>query len=226
MVVYFCGFDPSHVPRTGKHSPRNFRERESRMTIRQLALQLRFVFPLFSTLLLSTVSLSQGLDYPQTRKDNQVDDYHGTKVADPYRWLEDDNSSETAKWVEAENKVTFGYLDKIPYRAQVKARLEQLFNYPKYTAPYRKGESLFFTKNDGLQNQNVVYVQKGLDGAPEVLLDPNQFSADGTSRLGAFDVSPDGRYVAYGISVGGSDWQEGHVIEVASKKVLADDLKW
>src|SRR5271169_1548500 len=117
------------------------------------------------------------LDYPQTRKGDQVDDYHGTKVADPYRWLEDDNSAETAKWVEAENKVTFGYLEKIPYRAQVKQRLEQLYNYPKYTAPFRKGELLFFTKNDGLQNQSVMYVQKGVEGASEVLLDPNKFSA-------------------------------------------------
>jgi prolyl oligopeptidase len=196
------------------------------MTIRQLALQLRFVFTLFSSLLLSTISVSQGLDYPQTRKDNQVDDYHGVKVTDPYRWLEDDNSAETAKWVEAENKVTFGYLDKIPYRAQVKSRLEQLFNFPKYTPPFRKGDYLFFTKNDGLQNQNVVYAQKGLEGAPEVLLDPNKFSADGTSRLGVFNVSEDGRYAAYGISVGGSDWQEGHVIEIATRKVLSDDLKW
>src|ERR1700739_3218605 len=171
-------------------------------------------------------TLAQPLDYPQTRKDNQVDDYHGTKVADTYRWLEDDNSAETAKWVQAENKVTFGYLEKIPYRAQVKARLEQLFNFPKYTPAFRKGEYLFFTKNDGLQNQNVVYAQKGLEGAPEALLDPNKFSGDGTSRLGAFNVSEDGRYAAYGISVGGSDWQEGHVIEVATRKVMSDDLKW
>src|SRR5215468_4468074 len=100
------------------------------MTIRRLALQLRFILPIFSTLLISSLSTAQRLDYPQTRKDNQVDDYHGTKIADPYRWLEDDNSAETAKWVDAENKVTFGYLDKIPYRAQVKARLEQLYNFP------------------------------------------------------------------------------------------------
>jgi prolyl oligopeptidase len=196
------------------------------MTIHQLGMHLRFILPVFSTLLFSTLSTAQGLNYPQTRKDNQVDDYQGTKVADPYRWLEDDNSAETAKWVEAENKVTFAYLDKIPYRAQVKARLEQLFNFPKYTPPFRKGDYLFFTKNDGLQNQNVVYAQKGLEGAPEVLLDPNKFSADGTSRLGAFNVSEDGRYAAYGISVGGSDWQEAHVIEIATRKVLTDDLKW
>jgi prolyl oligopeptidase len=171
-------------------------------------------------------SFAQSLDYPQTRKGDQVDDYHGVKVADPYRWLEDDNSAETAKWVKAENKVTSGYLEKIPYRAQVKQRLEQLYNYPKYSAPFRKGELLFFTKNDGLQNQSVVYVQKGLEGAPDPLLDPNKLSADGTSRLGNFEVSLDGRYAAYGVSVGGSDWQEAHVIEVATKKELPDDLKW
>src|ERR1700739_411979 len=171
-------------------------------------------------------TLAQPLDYPQTRKGDQVDDYHGTKVADPYRWLEDDNSAETAKWVAAENKVTFGYLEKIPYRAQVKQRLEQLYNYAKYTAPFRRGELLFFTKNDGLQNQNVVYVQKGLEGAPEVLLDLNKFSADGTTRLGVFEVSRDGRYAAYGMQVGGSDWQEMHVLDVAAKKDLSDDLKW
>src|SRR5258708_21319317 len=198
MAVYFCGFDPSYVARIGKHSPRNFRERESRMTIRQLALQLRIILPVFSTLLFSAISYAQGLDYPQTRKDAQVDDYHGTKVADPYRWLEDDNSAETAKWVEAENKVTFAYLDKIPYRTQVKAAVEQLFNFPKYTPPFRKGDYLFFTKNDGLQNQNVVYAQKGLEGAPEGRLDPKKFSTDARSTLCSFNVSEDGRYAAYG----------------------------
>jgi prolyl oligopeptidase len=190
------------------------------------ALLFRLAMPVFASLFVITSAWSQHLDYPQTRKGDQVDDYHGTKIADPYRWLEDDNSAETANWVEAENKVTFAYLDKIPYRARVKARLEQLYNYPKYTAPFRKGEYLFFTKNDGLQNQSVVYVQKGLDGAPEVLLDPNQFSADGTSRLGIFALSKNGRYAAYGVSVGGSDWQEAHVIEVATKKDMGDDLKW
>jgi prolyl oligopeptidase len=172
------------------------------------------------------LSFAQALDYPQTRKTDQVDDYHGTKVADPYRWLEDDNSADTAKWVEAENKVTFAYLDKIPYRMQVRKRLEQLYNYPKYSAPFLKGDLLFFMKNDGLQNQNVVYVQKGLDGAPEVLLDPNKFSADGTTRLGSFDVSKDGHYAAYGMEVGGSDWQEAKIRDVITKQDLTDDLKW
>jgi prolyl oligopeptidase len=172
------------------------------------------------------IGFPQQLVYPLTRKGDQVDDYHGTKVADPYRWLEDDNSAETAKWVEAENKVTFGYLEKIPYRAQVKQRLEQLYNYPKYTAPFRRGELLFFMKNDGLQNQNVVYMQKGLADAPELLLDPNKLSADGTTRLGIFEVSRDGKYAAYGASIGGSDWQEVRVLDVAAKKELTDDLKW
>jgi prolyl oligopeptidase len=170
--------------------------------------------------------MGQSLEYPQTRKGAQVDDYHGTKVADPYRWLEDDNAAETAKWVEAENQVTFAYLDKIPYRAEVKKRLEQLYNYPKYSAPFRKGELLFYSKNDGLQNQSVVYTQKGLGGAPAVLLDPNEFSADGTTRLGSFNVSNDGRYAAYGMEVGGSDWQEAKVRDVATKQDLGDDLKW
>jgi prolyl oligopeptidase len=185
-----------------------------------------FILTLLVAVITVVPSFAQQLDYPQTRKGDQVDDYHGTKVADPYRWLEDDNSAETAKWVEAENKVTFGYLERIPYRAQVKQRLEQLYNYPKYSAPFRKGELLFYTKNNGLQNQSVEYVQKGLDGAPETLLDPNKLSADGTTRLGIFEVSHDGKYAAYGVSIGGSDWQEAHVLEVTTKKELTDDLKW
>jgi prolyl oligopeptidase len=166
------------------------------------------------------------MQYPKTRKVDQVDDYHGTKVADPYRWLEDDNSQETAKWVEEENKVTFGYLEKIPYRAKIKDRLTQLFNYPKIGAPFRKGDLYFFAKNDGLQNQSVLYVQKGLDGKPEVLIDPNKWSEDGTARLSAFALSKDGKYAAYGVSLSGSDWQEYRVMEVASRNVLPDTLKW
>jgi prolyl oligopeptidase len=182
---------------------------------------------LFASLSFSTpITFAQSLGYPDTHKIDHIDTYHGTNVPDPYRWLEDDRSEETAQWVKAENQVTFSYLDKIPYRAQVMKRLEQLFNYPKYSAPFRRGEYFFFFKNDGLQNQSVLYIQKGLDGTPELLLDPNKFSADGTSRLGAMEVSKDGKYCAYGISTGGSDWQEGHVLDVAARKVLPDDLKW
>jgi prolyl oligopeptidase len=171
-------------------------------------------------------SAAQRLEYPKTKKGDQVDNYFGVTVADPYRWLEDENSPETKQWVEDENKVTFGYLEKIPYRQAVKSRLEQLFNYARYTAPFRRGEYYFYFKNDGLQNQSVLYVQKGLEGTPEVLLDPNKFSADGTSRLGALSISNDARYAGYGISSGGSDWEEYHVRDVASKKDLDDVLKW
>jgi prolyl oligopeptidase len=166
------------------------------------------------------------LTYPETKRVDVVDTYFGTAVPDPYRWLEDDNAPEVAAWVEAENKVTFGYLDKIAYRPQLKDRLTKLLNYPKFSAPTRRGENFIFSKNDGLQNQSVFYIQKGLDGTPELLLDPNKFSADGTSQLGGFALSESGKYVAYGISEGGSDWRDYYVLDVAAKKPLADHLEW
>jgi prolyl oligopeptidase len=166
------------------------------------------------------------LNYPKTTKISHTDNYHGTTVPDPYRWLEDDNSPETAKWVEEQNKVTFGYLEKIPYRRAIKERIEKIYNYPKIGAPFRRGEYYYFSKNDGLQNQSVFYRQKGLDGEPEVLLDPNKFSADGTSVLSNFSLSKDGKYLVYGISKGGSDWSELYVMEVATRKVLPDLVKW
>jgi len=170
--------------------------------------------------------LADKFTYPKTRATDQTDTYFGVKVPDPYRWLEDDNSAETAQWVKEQNKLTFGYLEQIPYRQQVRQRLTQLLNYAKYSAPLRRGEYFFFTKNDGLQNQSVWYVQRGLDGTPELLLDPNQFSRDGTTRLGATSISRDGKYLAFGKSSGGSDWLEGHVLEIATRKVLPDELKW
>jgi prolyl oligopeptidase len=177
--------------------------------------------------LIGAVAAGQAkLQYPTTKKIDHVDTYHGGQVPDPYRWLEDDNSAETGQWVTEQNKVTFGYLDRIPYRAKLKARLEQLYNYPKYGAPFRRGEYYFFSKNDGLQNQSVLYIQKGLDGTPEMLIDPNTFSADGTTRLGTFSVSKDGAYAVYGLSTGGSDWQEYRVLEVATRKTLPDQIKW
>jgi prolyl oligopeptidase len=167
------------------------------------------------------------LKYPKARKVNHTDTYFGTVVADPYRWLEDDNSEETKAWVTAQNQVSFGYLETIPFRNQMKNRLEQIFNYPRYTAPFRNGNMYFFSKNDGLQNQSVLYMQKGLKGTPEVVIDPNKLSADGTTRLGTFSVSKDGRYAGYGISLKGSDWQEYRVMDLATKQDLPNDvLSW
>ena len=164
--------------------------------------------------------------YPVTKKVEQFDDYFGTKVADPYRWLEDETSAETKAWVDEQNKLTFGYLDRIPYREKLKDRLTQLFNYPRISAPFRRGDTYFFTKNDGLQNQSVIYIQKGVNGTPEVFLDPNKFSADGTSTLSTFSLSKDGKYVAYGASQGGSDWVLLSVMEVATRKKLDDEVRW
>lgn len=164
--------------------------------------------------------------YPTTNKVDQVDDYHGTTVADPYRWLEDDNSEETKAWVEAQNKVTFGYLESIPYREGLKKRLLDLLNYPRYGQPFRIGGTYFYSKNDGLQKQSVWYMQKGLDGTPEVLIDPNTMSEDGTTSLSFLTFDKTGTFAAYGQSQGGSDWKEIHVIELASKKVLSDKVEW
>jgi prolyl oligopeptidase len=173
-----------------------------------------------------TPSGATRLSYPSTKKVDHVDTYHGETVADPYRWLEDENSPETAAWVEAQNKVTFAYLDRIPFRKELAARLEALYNYPKYSAPSRRGDYFIFSKNDGLQNQSVLYIQKGLDGTPEVLIDPNKLSEDGTSRLGTFSLSDDGKKAVYGISKGGSDWQEYFVMDIASKQTQSDKIEW
>ncbi len=166
------------------------------------------------------------LAYPETKKVDQVDDYFGTKVADPYRWLEDDNAEDTKAWVEAQNKVTFGYLDTIPYRPAIKARLTEIFNYPRYSSPFRVGENYFFYKNDGLQNQSVCYVQKGLDGAPEVFFDPNALSPDGTIRVGIIGPSTNDKYLAISRGEAGSDWSEIRVMEIATKQELPDRVQW
>ncbi len=182
----------------------------------------------FKFLLMAALPLAADaqLTYPETRKTDQVDDYHGTRVADPYRWLEDDRSAETAAWVKAQNEVTFGYLAKIPFRPALKKRLEQLVNYPRYSTPFRRNEWFYFSKNDGLQNQSVLYRQKGLDGTPEVVIDPNKLSADGTTRLVGFSVSKNGKYAAYGLSKAGSDWVEYFIMELSTKKTLDDHLEW
>ncbi|HEX7118657.1 MAG TPA: prolyl oligopeptidase family serine peptidase [Longimicrobiales bacterium] len=169
---------------------------------------------------------AQEIRYPETKKVDVVDDYHGTKVADPYRWLEDTNAAETAAWVEAQNEVTSRYLERIPEREAIRARLTELWNYPKYGTPFRDGGRIFHFKNDGLQNQAVLYVQESLDAEPRVLLDPNTLSADGTVALTTLDVSDDGRWLGYGTAAAGSDWQEFHVRDIRTGRDLPDRIRW
>jgi prolyl oligopeptidase len=168
----------------------------------------------------------QTIIYPVTEKGNVVDDFFGTKVADPYRWLENDKNEAVARWVEAQNRVTFDYLDKIPFREKIRARLTEIYNYPRYSAPSRVGEYYVFSKNDGLQNQSVIYIQKGLEGEPRVFLDPNALSPDGTTRARLVGFSHDDRYGAYSLSEGGSDWQELRVREVETGNELEDRIQW
>lgn len=174
----------------------------------------------------SLLTQAQLIKYPSAKKVDQVDNYFGTKINDPYRWLEDNNSKETADWVEAENKVTQNYLSKIPFREAFKKRLTELWNYEKYSAPSKHGEFYTFSKNDGLQEQSVIYIQKGLNGTPEVLLDPNKLSNDGSVSLGSFVFSKDNKFACYGISRGGSDWREFYVMDVQTKKLTTDFIKW
>jgi prolyl oligopeptidase len=169
---------------------------------------------------------SPPLPYPATARVEQVDDYHGTKVTDPYRWLEDDNSVSTKAWVEAENKVTFAYLESIPQRADIKRRLTELWNFERYGVPFKEGGRYFITRNDGLQNQSVLYTMPALDAEPRVLLDPNKLSADGTVALSGYAISDDGKLMAYGISTAGSDWQEWRVRDVETGADRADLIKW
>jgi len=169
---------------------------------------------------------AQTLQYPAARKSDVVDDYHGTRVADPYRWLEDPDSRESRAWIEAQNRLTAAYLAEIPARATIRERLTKLWNYPKYGAPFRKAGRYFFLKNDGLQNQSVLYKQASLEASPETLLDPNMLSEDGTVALSTLAVSDNGRLLAYGTAASGSDWEEFRVRDVVTARDLPDHLKW
>jgi len=175
-------------------------------------------------LLISCKTEMKKIDYPVTRKGNVADTFFGTVVSDPYRWLEDDNSEEVKAWVQEENKVTFGYLEKIPYRQEIKERLTKMFNYEKYGLPFRAGDYTYFTKNDGLQNQYVYYRQKD-GGEPELFLDPNKFSADGTTSLGEIGFTKDGSRMAYTISEGGSDWRKVIIMDAITKTIIDDTIK-
>ncbi|MCC8034488.1 MAG: prolyl oligopeptidase family serine peptidase [Rikenellaceae bacterium] len=167
------------------------------------------------------------MPYTETRMDDVRDDYHGTVVADPYRWLEDDNSEETAAWVKAQNEVTFDYLSRIPYREKVKERITRLMDYPKEGLPSKHGQWYYFSYNDGLQDQSVVYRSSTAAGEDaEVFLDPNKFSADGTVALGSTRFSEDGKYMAYSVSTAGSDWVEIKVMDTETLEPLADRIEW
>lgn len=169
---------------------------------------------------------AQALHYPVARKSDQVDTYFGTQVADPYRWLEDTDSPETKQWVTAENALTFDYLGAIPERAAIKDQLTRLWNYPKYAVPLKRGKDYFYTENSGLQNQAVLYMQRGIKGVKKLVLDPNTLSTDGTVALGPWNVTENGKYLAYAVASAGSDWEEIRVRDIEKARDLPDTLKW
>ena len=166
------------------------------------------------------------IEYPKAAKGDVVDNYHGTDIVDPYRWMEDLNSEETHKWIADENKITQNYLSQIPFRDKIKNRLTDLYNYERYSAPSKHGENYYYYKNDGLQNFSVLYSQKGLDGEPSVFLDPNTFSEDGSISLAGVSFAKNNKYASYSISKGGSDWREVFVMDVDKKEKLTDHVEW
>lgn len=186
--------------------------------------KLIILLPVIALLISCNMTDKNRIEYPVTRKGTVADTIFGTVVPDPYRWLEDDMSEETAEWVREQNRITFGYLEKIPYREQIRARLAEMWNYEKYGMPYREGDYTYFSKNDGLQNQSVIYRQKE-GGEPEIFLDPNKFSADGTTSLGEIGFSKDGTLAAYSISEGGSDWRKIITVNTLTKEIIGDTLK-
>ncbi|MEM8583631.1 MAG: prolyl oligopeptidase family serine peptidase [Bacteroidota bacterium] len=166
------------------------------------------------------------VSYPATEKQDVVDNYHGTDVTDAYRWLEDDRSEETGAWVSAQNEATFGYLEQIPFREQMERRLTELVNYARTSSPFRVGDYYFFSKNDGLQNQSVIYIQDGLEGEPRVFIDPNQLNEDGTTSIGLMGADKTNKYMAYSRSDAGSDWRKMYVRDIETNTDLEDELEW
>jgi prolyl oligopeptidase len=192
-----------------------------RQTLRAALARTAFIFGITLSL-----AAAQPLSYPVTRTMAQADTYFGSVVTDPYRWLEDDTTAEVADWVKTQNELTFAYLRGIPFRDKLLKRMEELYDYERYSAPARKGQYYIYSKNDGLQNQSVVYIQKGLNAKAEILIDPNTLSADGTTRLSFGALSKDTRHYAYGVSRGGSDWVDVYVMRVEDRKLLVDHLQW
>jgi prolyl oligopeptidase len=171
-------------------------------------------------------SKGAAMRYPDARRSDQVDDYHGTKVPDPYRWLEDPDSPETRKWIEAENKLTFDFLEKVPQRANIRDRIEKLWNYERFGLPTKRGKRYVYSRNDGLQNQSVLYTVASLDDEPRLLLDPNKLSKEGTVALTGYTLSEDGSMLAYGLAEAGSDWQKWQIRDVETGKDLDDVVRW
>lgn len=197
------------------------------MSVREFTIPAGFAVV---SLLIASGSLfgQDRLEYPVSKQVSQMDDYFGTPVADPYRWLEDDvrNSGEVRAWVESQNSLTFSQIKQLPYRKEIKARLTKLWDYEKFGTPFKRGQRYFYFKNNGLQNQNVLYKLQSLGDEPTALIDPNQWSADGTNALGGLEFSDDGKLLAYGVQKAGSDWRTWEVMEVESGKKLSDELNW
>ncbi|HTN17701.1 MAG TPA: hypothetical protein VL092_08475, partial [Chitinophagaceae bacterium] len=170
--------------------------------------------------------MAQKIQYPLTQKQAQTDVYFGNTITDPYRWLEDDTAKNTEAWVREQNTVTANYLNAIPFRDRIRERLTELWDYPKNSAPQKEGAYFLSYKNNGLQNQSVLYVQKGLNGTPEVLIDPNKLSADGTVALQATAFSKNQKYFGYAVSASGSDWQEIYIIDFATRSLLKEKLEY
>jgi len=183
---------------------------------------------IFLVLMLITMNIinAQQLQYPKTKKVDIVENYHGTMVADPYRWLEDENSPETKQWIQEQNKLTFSYLEKIPFREKLRKYYEEIWNYERMGTPSERQDKIYYFKNTGLQNQSVFYQKDIKSGVERVILDPNQWDAKGTTSLSALSFSPDNKYLAYGISKAGSDWVEIFVFDMIAMRLLPDHIKW
>ncbi len=220
-----ANLEQSTRPEVWVYKPQHYRQLDSSRTGRSPLLMITLAAG-FCALPLKSFAGTSALTYPKARHVAQVDDYHGVKVPDPFRWLEEDDSEETKAWVEAENKVTFGYLEKIPRRKAIKERLRRLWNFERYGVPFKEGGRYFFTRNDGLQNQSVLYTVESLEHPPRVLLDPNTLSSDGTAAFSGYSVSDDGNLIAYGVASAGSDWQGWRVRDVRTGTDLSDEIQW
>ncbi|MBU0765578.1 MAG: prolyl oligopeptidase family serine peptidase [Bacteroidetes bacterium] len=194
--------------------------------MKQLVLFLYAILTIITLACNNGQKTGTGMDYPVTAKDSTIDEYFGVNVPDPYRWMENDTASEVRQWVEAQNKVTFAFLESIPFRDTLKSRLTAVWDYEKQSAPFREGNRWFYYRNDGLQNQSILYVVDSLNGIPRVFIDPNKLSEDGTISLVGLGASHDGKYIAYSIAKGGSDWNEIFVKELDSGELLTDHLEW